>query len=161
MHREYAERIQRDNPNAEVLHVTHDRRHEPWKSPRLHAVFETIVTRVTNEFKPSDSDFHVRKTLIGDAEILSFHRSHPRLYQVLTDRTLIKDPKYRGTLKAMLDVRSGVETGSVPDDERADAAATEAVMKALATTSTPSGTAQEGAASAGQTSDADAGTASV
>ena len=138
MYKKYAEHIKRDNPEAEVLHVTHDRRHEPWKSPRLHAVFESIVSRVMNDFQPEDSDFHVKKTLIStDNEILHFYRSHPRLFQVLTDRALMKDPKYRGTLKAMLDVRSQVESGAVPNDERADAAATEAVMKAL-TKSSPS-----------------------
>lgn len=129
--RAHAERIQREHPEAEVLEVTHDFRHEPWKVDRLQAVFECIVYRALEDFPPDASDFAVRKALLDDEEILRFKKDHPRLYYTLTDRGLMRQEKYRATLRSMLAVRGQVERGQVPGGERADAAATSAIMASL------------------------------
>ena len=132
--RAHAEKIARENPRAEVLQVTHDRRHEPWSADRVAAVCETILSRSVSDFDPKDHDFTVRRTLLDDPEILAFKKCHPKLFQTVTDRTLMKDPKYRGTIQSLLDVRRRVETGELPENGVADAAATQAVVTALGTT---------------------------
>lgn len=130
--RKYAEKLQRDNPNAEVLELSHDATHEPWSVRDLNNVFENIVGRIFSDFSDTDSDFTVRKTLITDDKcILKFQRDHPRLYYVLTDRKLMADRKYRSTICNMLRVRAEIECGRCPGDERGDAVATQAIMNSL------------------------------
>ena len=128
--KQYAERIRRENPNAEVLEVIHSRIQEPWRAERLEPMFEKIVTKIF-EFEESVADFVVRKTLLEDPEILEFQRAHPTLYYTLTDRATMKEDRYRGVLKKMVVLRQRVERGEVQADERADAMATDIVVASL------------------------------
>lgn len=129
--RRHAERLQRDNPHAEVMEVTHDFKHDPWKVKDLLVVFEDIVRRIFTDFPESADDFVVRKTLLRDPKILEFQRSHPRLYYTLTDRSLMRQEKYRTTLARMLGARSEIESGRVPADERGDAVGMQAIVGSL------------------------------
>ena len=127
---QYAERIHKEDPRAEIYEVTHDRVQEPWESRRLERIFNKIVTKVF-EFEESTNDFTVRKTLLEDADILEFQRGHPRLYYVLTDRKLLREEKYKNVLKNMLLLRQRVERESLASDERTDAMATNVIISSL------------------------------
>lgn len=129
--RKYAEGLRRANPRAEVLEVTYDATHQPWKATELTTVFEDIVRRIFDDFCEDEADFVVRKSLLKDPTILRFQRAHPKLYYVLTDRALMRQDKYRATLGHMLRVRADIEGGRLPDDERGDAAATQAIVGSL------------------------------
>jgi hypothetical protein len=128
--RRHAEEIQRKDPRAKVLELSHDSVREPWPSDRLERVFNSIVRRIY-EFPADSHDFTVRKSLLAEGEILEFQRAHPRLYYVLTDRAMMRETRYRDVLKKMLLLRQGVETGGVAADERADAVATQIVVSSL------------------------------
>lgn len=119
-----------DRPNTEVYTVAHDSTHTAWAVSRLKPLFETLVARVTG-FPDDTSDFTVRKTCLDDPEVLAFQRCHPRFYYMLTDRTLMREPKYRNTITALLELRSKVEAGEVPEGPEADAFATRTVMASL------------------------------
>jgi len=129
--RRYAEKIQRENPRAEVMEVTHEFKHEPWKAYDLTVIFDDIVRRIFSDFHPDQADFVVRKSLLQTPSILCFQRDHPRLYYVVTDRSLMANATYRSTLSQMLRVRKEIEAGRLPDDERGEAAGVEAIVSSL------------------------------
>ena len=113
------------------MEVTHDAVHEPWKVRDLTPVFEDIARRIFSDFSAETPDFVVRKTLLQDPTVLRFQRHHPQLYYTLTDRKLMRDPKYRGTLAHMLRVRAEIEAGRVPSDERGDALGMQTIVQSL------------------------------
>lgn len=89
-------------PNSTVYTVKHDHVHEPWPVERLRPVLERLATRVVS-FDDDVDDFRVRKTCMEeDAEILAFQRDHPKFYWMLTDRKLMREPKFRDTVKGLL-----------------------------------------------------------
>lgn len=118
-------------PNTSVMEVQHDFINEPWKVERLRVVMTDIVERALSTDVEVD-DFTVRKQLITDhPEILEFQRQHPKLYYLLTDRSIMRDEKSQNAIKAMLEVRTQVEEEKIQDSKEADALATKVVIAAL------------------------------
>jgi len=126
----YADKVHEQNPQAEVLTVAYDSRHEPWTTEDLVWVCNTIFGRIY-EFPCNTPDFKVRKTLLEDEKILRFQRSHPRMYYTITDRNLMKVDKYRVAIQSLITTRAKVESGHIPDDKMADAFATQAIINSL------------------------------
>lgn len=119
-----------ENPRNSVYKTHFDTVNEPWPVARVHAVIETIAKRVA-QFPTSTPDFTVRKTCLDDPEILAFHKRHPQLYAMVTDRDHMKNPKYRATVSALLELRRRVEKGEISEGNEADGAATRVVIDAL------------------------------
>ena len=127
-----------EKPNTTVLTADHEFKHDPWKASTLRPLLEGLATRVTTEFKESDSDFLVRKRCLEDPKVKDFQRQHPQLYWMLTDRKMVSDPRFKGALAGMLHVREKVDRGEVEEGQAADAMATTCVMSALGAGVTPS-----------------------
>lgn len=119
-----------DRPNTTVYTVAHDSTHEPWPASRVRAVSEALAARVAS-FDAGASDFAVRKACLDDPEALAFQRRHPKLYWLLTDRTMVHDPRFRAAVTGMLHVRAQVDAGAVAEGTDADALATRTVLAAL------------------------------
>lgn len=119
-------------PNTTVYTVKHDNVHEPWKMERLRPVLSKLAARLAT-FEASVDDFTVRKTCLDDPDILAFQRAHPKLYWLVTDRSLMHEDRFRNALGALLTVRDRVESGQLREGQEADATATSAVMRALGT----------------------------
>lgn len=119
-----------DKPNTTVLTVEHDSVNKPWSVDRLRPVMEKIVERVL-AFDDDVNDFCVRKTCLDDPEILEFQRRHPQLYWMISDRKVMREPRLRNTMNAMLELRAKVERGELSEGTDADAAATQTVVAAL------------------------------
>lgn len=117
-------------PNTTVFDVQHDVRNDPWPVSRLRPVLESVVAR-TLAFDDATDDFVVRKTCLDDPEVLAFQRQHPKLYWILTDRKIMREPKHRNAVHAMLQVRVEIESGRVQEGQDADALATKTVVRAL------------------------------
>ena len=117
-------------PGTVVYDVEHDSVTDPWPVVRLRAVFRSIAERVST-FSADADDFAVRKGCLDCSEILAFQRQHPRLYWILTDRTLASTPMYQDAMRRMLEVRDKVERGVVTSAKEADALATREVTDAL------------------------------
>lgn len=127
--RRHAEKLAEASPSAKVLETSYDSYHEPWGVARLQAVFETIVSKTLASDNPDA--FAMRKEILhSEDEILRFQRCHPKMYYVLTDKEKMANARYRDTIKAMLVVRSQVESGAIPEG-MADAAATQAIVSSL------------------------------
>lgn len=126
-----------ERPNTTVLTPSHDAVRDPWKAEKLRVVVDRLVERVLS-FPASESDFKIRKTCIEeDEEVLAFQRAHPRLYWILTDRSLLAKEEYRGVVSGMLDLRKQVEDGIVAEGEEADALATTRVVGACTSVPPP------------------------
>ena len=119
-------------PNTTVLQATHDILHDPWPVSRLKPMMETLVKRVL-AFGDEVDDFRVRKACLDDEEVLSFQRTHPKLYWMLTDRKMMREPRLRSAVTGLLHVRSQVEAGALAEGRDADAMATRSVLAALGT----------------------------
>lgn len=119
-----------EQPNTTVFKNDYDSTHEAWKATRLRGISERVAKRVT-EFSGDVSDFQVRKQCLDDAEVLEFQRHHPKLYWLLTDRTMVKDMRFRRALGAMFEVRKKVERGDISEGRDADALATSSIVSAL------------------------------
>lgn len=120
-----------ERPNTTVLTVDHTQTHEPWTVARLRPMMERLATRVAG-FDASIDDFRVRKACLeGDEEVLAFQRQHPKLYWLLTDRSMVREKRFREAVAAMLAVRERVERGEVEGGRDADAMATRAIVAAL------------------------------
>jgi len=132
MQREEAERLAAQ-PNTEVLEVKYASINDPWPAARLRKVCDRLMKRVLEEFSADASDFLVRKTCLDDEEILTFYRSHPKLYTMLTDRKLLNDPKKpaQTVLNGFLDLRQTIDSGIVAEGKEADAMANKIVMSCL------------------------------
>ena len=116
-------------PNTQVLQVTHDFVKEPWPAERIVRVTNKIIeTSLASNIK---EDFDLRKELLKNTDIKKFQYDHPRLFWTLSDRKLMKEPKYRRAVQAMLNVHAMVETGVVEKGDVSNAVATQAVMHAL------------------------------
>lgn len=126
------ERLRRlsEKGNTTVLTVQHDFINDPWSERRLRDVMEPLVARVLS-FDGSVSDFTLRKTCMEDPEVLAFQRQHPKMYWMLTDRTIMGDERSRKAITGMLYVRKQVESGAVAEGQEADAMATKTVLAAL------------------------------
>lgn len=127
----HARNIQARDPSAQVMQVSHDAVHEPWKADRLRAVFEKIASRIFSDFGEEEHDFRVRKALLEDDEILSFQRAHPRLYYTLTDRSLMKNQRYRSAMTTLLLLREKADAGRLPLGQEGDAMAASAIVASL------------------------------
>lgn len=117
-------------PNTTVFKTEYGEAHEAWKVDRLRGVAETIAARTT-EFDADASAFQLRKRLMQDEDVLTFQRAHPKLFWMLTDRTMVGDARFRQALGAMFTVREKVERGEVEDGRDADALATSGIVSAL------------------------------
>ena len=117
-------------PNTTVLTPSYESTHAPWSAERLRGVVRTLRERVAS-FPDDAHDFHVRKQCLEDCDILAFQRRHPKLYYVLTDRTLSGDARYRRIIDDLVEVRARVERGELADGATASAAATDAVVQSL------------------------------
>ena len=125
-------------PNTTVFRAErHGEHHEPWASARLRAVLSRLVERVL-AFPEGTPDVTVQikclKTEDGvgrDEEMCAFYRDHPKTYHMLTCQSLMRDPKSRTVVLAMLDVRQRQESGEVGTEQEADALATRQVMAAM------------------------------
>lgn len=130
----HAERLRElsERPNTEVLTVEHDATHDPWPPRRLRNVMESITQRAVSTPREAEDDVRLRKRLLDeDPEVLAFQRHHPKLYYVVTDRTLMADPRYRNAIKSMLHIRDEVARGTVGEGQEADAMATSAIVQSL------------------------------
>ena len=119
-----------EQKNTTVLGVEHDFITDPWPEKRLRDVMEPLVARVL-AFGDDVSDFTLRKTCMMDPEVLAFQRQHPKMYWMLTDRTVMRDERSRKAITGMLYVRKQVESGAVTEGRDADAMATKTVLAAL------------------------------
>ena len=117
------------NPKNRVLEVTHDFVKEPWESQRVAKVVKTIIDKsLASELT---DDFTMRKDLLKDPEIKAFQFDHPRMFWTLSDRTMMREPKYRRAIEGMLNVHLMLEKGVVQKGDVASAVATQTVMHAL------------------------------
>lgn len=129
-----------ERPNTTVLTVEHDVKNDPWSAARLRTVMESITTR-TLATPAEVNDFALRKKLLSEdvyggvpaSEVLSFQRQHPKMYWLLTDRTIMCDKKSREVITGMLFIRDEIERGNVAEGEEADAMATRTVITAMQT----------------------------
>lgn len=119
-----------EEPNTTVYEPTHDYRGDPWPAHRLREVTERIAAKVT-AYGDDVTDFRVRKDCLKDPDILEFSHTHPKLFGKLTDRAILKDPRFRDSFSFMLHVRDKVDAGSVTEGRDADAMATNGVIKIL------------------------------
>ena len=119
-----------ERPNTTVYEATHDQVAEPWASGRVSSIMESIAARATT-YDPSVHPFRMRKALIEDPETLAFQRQHPRIFDMLTDREMLGDPRFRNAIKAMLHVRREVEAGRVAEGQEAEGLASRGVLAAL------------------------------
>ena len=130
MHRKKLEELA-SKPNTVVYDVEYDSVAEAWPASRVERVIETVYRRITEDLAEESCDFKVRKYCLKDEEVLAFQRRHPKLYWMITDREKMKEPKYRGAITAMVEVRKRVERGEIPEGKEADAAATRTGVNAL------------------------------
>jgi len=119
-----------DRPNTTVYTVKHDRVADPWPAARLRTVMEGLVAKAL-AYDDAVCDFRVRKELIAEPEVLAFYRAHPKMFYMITDRAVMREPRFRSAITGMLFVRDEVERGAVADGRDADAMATRTVMTAL------------------------------
>ena len=121
--------------NTTVLQVEYDDVRDPWPVARVRAVLDTIAARVAREFADETvADFTVRKTLVdSDPEIRAFYRGHQQLFQLATDRAMLRDERFRNAVAALLQVRTLVERGDLAEGQDADALATRSVLSAFGT----------------------------
>ena len=122
-----------ERPNTTVYTVQHDRVAEPWPAARLRRVMEDLVGRAL-AYGDEVCDFRVRKELIEDPEALAFYRAHPKMFHMITDRAVMREPHFRSAITGLLHVRDEVERGRVAEGHDADAMATRTVMTALSGT---------------------------
>jgi hypothetical protein len=117
------------NPKNRVLKVTHDFEKEPWESQRVAKAVQTILDK--SMASDISDDFKMRKNLLNDPEIKAFQFDHPRMFFTLTDRNMMREPKYRKAIEGMLNVHRMMEKGVVQKGDVASAVATQTVMHAL------------------------------
>lgn len=136
-------------PNSTVLEETF-RNHTAWKSKELMAVLERIEGRV-EELDPSMDDFRVRKKLLEDPEIERFQEDHPEFYNVIANRSVLKDKRARQAVAAMVHVRTMVENGCVSEGHEADKLVFQGMLQAF---NHPTGVSKEEAAEASKKEEA-------
>ena len=133
MHRKRLEELS-SRKNTTVLDVTHDTVRDPWPVSRLRAVMESITSSTVGAKEEEETDFARRQRLMtDDEEVLSFQRLHPKMYWMLTDRSMMRSKQHRDAITGMLYVQQQVENGSVSAGQEADAMATRTVLAALGT----------------------------
>ena len=127
-----AERLKRlaEQPRTTVYEAEHDH-HEAWPADSVSAVLERIAARATTASSEAVDDFKFRKALLEDPETLRFQRDHPKLFWLASDRVQMREPRYRGAIAALLEVKRRTERGELQGEHEADAAATRVVMDAL------------------------------
>ena len=107
---------------------------QAWPVSRVRKVLEGIAAKIASDFSSADDstpDIVVRQKCLDVPDARPFHAQHPQLYWMVTDRSKMKEPKYRATIGALLELRSRVENGYVKEGPEADATATRVVMDAL------------------------------
>jgi hypothetical protein len=121
-------------PNTTVMTPEFTGVHEAWSADTVKRVLlkiSKIVKRLLEE-TPNIDNFRLRKMcILEDEEILSFQRTHPNFFDIVTDMKMVQDPSYFRGVQAMLSVREKVDNGTVSEGADADAMAASAVMAAL------------------------------